>query len=802
MCESRRWAHVLAAALVGLWAVELAQAAERAYKTRNVIIAVMDGVRYSETFGDPQRELIPNLAKMAREGTLYTNYYNTGVTITRQGHSTIATGTWQTVFNGGPRQTMPPLWEYARNELGWSIKDCHVIFGKGFYSYAAGSSFPTYGKAFEPTFAINIGEKNAADEERVLARVFQAMDTDKPRLIFVNFGLTDHVAHSNQWEPYAEAIRHCDLLFGKLWEKVQSTPGYQDATTVFFTNDHGRHNGKPDQLKGGFNGHGDKCEGCQHIMLLVLGPDTPRGAAVARRALEVDIAPTVGELLGFQTPLAEGSVLTDCLAECLGVNQKLAKTPEAERALALRKLAQRDLLRTLADATLKRTPAELNPSPKPEAMPAAPAKVNPLLAGVGVELLLRGMLRAAEVTQDTRYRDFVESWAKAYLKEAETNPHVARILVELAAKGQPADGLAAAKKCAERYAGKGPSPAPDFEELVDAPFRAGFVARVAQVTKDPKLAEAARPALGLEGKAEEQLVREWQKLGVRPAPMACELIQKPPQAGAATVADSARLLALLDAAAAAPEDRIIRLACDLQQSACSRGIREIGGVWDDPTVSAVNLYGVLAAARLRRARPIQWVAEPAQEKKGRRGSQLPLWAHPEQFYKGAFPYAFDLLKYKVDENGHYGDGAPMADGAALLLFAEAKGARAIPGVGPAQAALPPVPKGATRVIIEFGGGQKTAWKGTVAVEKGQLVALRPYLLEGNDQLDAAARSFVCNTMRGTDGLALDLEGPDETAVTIAGTPQGISFTLGDLKAKQTIEAKAPGNNAIRATIAK
>ena len=37
---------------------------------------------------------------------------------------------------------------------------------------------------------------------------------------------------------------------------------------------------------------------------------------------------------------------------------------------------------------------------------------------------------------------------------------------------------------------------------------------------------------------------------------------------------------------------------------------------------------------------------------------------------------------------------------------------------------------------------------------------------------------------------------------MACTPKGISFTLGDLKAKQTIEVNAGRNNTIRATIAK
>jgi hypothetical protein len=771
--------------LAYLCAMQAAHGAQAAYKTKNVIIASMDGVRYSETFGDPKRELIPNLAKLEKEGTLFTQIFNTGVTITRQGHSTIATGTWQTVPLSGPRQTMPPVWEYARNELGWAPKDCWVIFGKGFYSYAAYSSFPTYGAKFAPSFISNIGEANHADDEKVLAQAVKVMGTDKPRLMFLNFGVTDHTAHSNKWEVYTDAIRHCDRMIAKLWEEAQSTPGYQDQTTLFFTTDHGRHNDKAGQLQGGFASHGDKCEGCQHIFLLVVGPDTKRGAVVDRRVLQIDIAPTAAELLGIQTPLAEGSVLADCLVEPLNLNRKIAKMPEAERGLALKKLAERDLLKTLADATLRRDAADLKLSP-------------------GVELLLRGMLRAAEVTQDKRYREFVETWAKEHLKERETNPHVARILVELAGKGGPASYLDVGKKCATQP----PSEATGTDAQLAASLRAGFLARVAQLTKDATLAEAAKIALGLEGKTEAQLVADWRKLGVKPVPMANEYMPRPPKAEPATLADSVRLVALADAAAALPQDRLVRLACDLQQSACSRGLSEKGGLWDDAAVSALNLYETLALRKVRRAHPIAWAeatAPAALKAKGNRQPAGPLWANPEQFYDCAFPYAFDQLKYKVDEAGHYGGGSPMADGAALLLFAETKGTPMAPVVGPNQVQsapqLPPLAQGCTRVILEFGGGQATTWKGTVSVEKGRLAALHPYLFEPSDKLDVAARTFECTTMRMTDGLVLDLEGADDTTVVMTCRPQDMSFTLGDLKVKKTIEVKAPGGNTLRATLA-
>ena len=66
------------------------------YKTENVIILVMDGPRYSETWGDPSHELIPRMANdLAAHGNIYTQFYNHGTTATVPGHTAITTGVWQ-----------------------------------------------------------------------------------------------------------------------------------------------------------------------------------------------------------------------------------------------------------------------------------------------------------------------------------------------------------------------------------------------------------------------------------------------------------------------------------------------------------------------------------------------------------------------------------------------------------------------------------------------------------------------------------------------------------------------------------
>ena len=63
------------------------------YKTKNVIIIVVDGVRYSETWGDSTHQYIPYFStKIADFGVVNTEFYNNEVTVTTAGFTAITTG--------------------------------------------------------------------------------------------------------------------------------------------------------------------------------------------------------------------------------------------------------------------------------------------------------------------------------------------------------------------------------------------------------------------------------------------------------------------------------------------------------------------------------------------------------------------------------------------------------------------------------------------------------------------------------------------------------------------------------------
>ena len=88
---------------------------------QNVVIVVIDGARYTETFGADSL-YIPHIWTQLRPlGTIWTNFRNNGITKTDPGHASIATGTWQFIDNKGViRPTQPTMFEYFRKESGAS----------------------------------------------------------------------------------------------------------------------------------------------------------------------------------------------------------------------------------------------------------------------------------------------------------------------------------------------------------------------------------------------------------------------------------------------------------------------------------------------------------------------------------------------------------------------------------------------------------------------------------------------------------------------------------------------------------
>lgn len=271
--------------------------------SQNVVIVVVDGARYSETFGAGEAT-IPRLWRDIRpQGMIWTNYRNDGVTKTTPSHATILSGVWQEIANdGSERSTAPTLFEYFRRETAAPESDACVVAGKEKLTSLAYSAHPDYGAPYGATVVA------ASTDSSVAWAVDSVLGHLRPRLLLVNFADVDRYAHDGDSAGYLGAITRADSLIGRLWQRLQADPFYRGTTTLLITNDHGRH-------ETDFTGHGDDCEGCRHIMLMAVGRSIPPGRTVNRLRQHIDIAPTVGDLLGFATPVAAGTtILADTVA--------------------------------------------------------------------------------------------------------------------------------------------------------------------------------------------------------------------------------------------------------------------------------------------------------------------------------------------------------------------------------------------------------------------------------------------------------------------------------------------------------
>ena len=274
---------------------------------RYVVIAVIDGARYSETLGDPNHQYIPRLWNIFRpQGIVYLSFYNNGVTTTTPGHSSILSGVWQHIANDGsePPHT-PTVFEYYRKALGRPAEDVQIILGKKKLAVLAASDFAGYGNPYAATVnrvdgSFNYNDSAAADNAR------RVILSKHPRISIINFPETDNAAHQGDKPWYLKSIHGADSLIVDLWERIQADSILHGRTTLFVTNDHGRH---LDSVKNGFIDHGDSCEGCRHIMCIAAGPDIPPGTVENTMWEQIDLAPTIGALLNFPLPYARGRVM-------------------------------------------------------------------------------------------------------------------------------------------------------------------------------------------------------------------------------------------------------------------------------------------------------------------------------------------------------------------------------------------------------------------------------------------------------------------------------------------------------------
>ena len=284
------------------WALLLALAAVApagaAIQTEHVVIVALDGERYSETLGDPTLAQCPRIGlDLATIGARPTEFRNMGWTITVPGMSAIVTAAYQYLANdGSERPHRPTLFEYLRAQQGTPDSLVRIVARKPKLDVLAHSDHPAYGAAYGAVAHVGYNSDVLAYEAARGELLHY-----RPRLMLVHLGDPDILGHANDWPGYLASIRVADSLVWRLWQDIQSDPVLAGRTTMLVTNDHGRH----DAGHGGFQNHGDNCEGCRRILMVMAGPDNHADFLLPARYDQRSVARTAAWLLGVTMPLAD-----------------------------------------------------------------------------------------------------------------------------------------------------------------------------------------------------------------------------------------------------------------------------------------------------------------------------------------------------------------------------------------------------------------------------------------------------------------------------------------------------------------
>jgi hypothetical protein len=285
---------------------------ESKYITKNVIIIVIDGARYSETWGDTSHQYIPRLSnQLSKSGIINTQFYNNGPTYTVSGHTSITTGYYQEIDNSGNEFPLyPSIFQCWNEKYQLSPQFSWIIASKDKLEILQNCLFIDFKDNYLPSTDCGIeGIGSGYRHDRVtLRKILNILNLHHPRLILVNFREPDYSAHTGIWEDYIHGVKITDEYAFKIWEYIQNDNYYKGKTTLFITNDHGRH---LDNVSDGFISHGDTCLGCRHINFFACGPDFKEDIILNTKREIIDISATISELLGFDMEFSQGEIMDE-----------------------------------------------------------------------------------------------------------------------------------------------------------------------------------------------------------------------------------------------------------------------------------------------------------------------------------------------------------------------------------------------------------------------------------------------------------------------------------------------------------
>lgn len=288
------------------------------YKAKNIIVVVMDGARYSETWGSSDHALIPYMdSVLSSEGVIYSNFENNGFTYTSSGHVSITTGYNQEIDNtGADIPSNPSFFQLWLKQTMNQSSSAWIVASKDKLEVLANCKTSKWKNKYQPSVNCGINGSGVGsgyrDDSLTMIEVMNVLNQHEPELLLINLKEPDFSGHTGNWQAYTEGVKKSDYYVYQLWNFIQEHPKYKNSTAFFVTNDHGRHS---DNVNVGFSSHGDNCDGCKHIFLYASGPDFHKNKTFSTSRNLRDLNATIQELLQLKARSTDGNLMIELFSK-------------------------------------------------------------------------------------------------------------------------------------------------------------------------------------------------------------------------------------------------------------------------------------------------------------------------------------------------------------------------------------------------------------------------------------------------------------------------------------------------------
>jgi hypothetical protein len=346
------------------------------HKTENVVVVMIDGMRWQEIYRGADPDLIKTLGPdalgapkeraayaekeyaratpaesraalmpflwgtVAKQGQLFGNrdlgsdsHVTNGYNFSYPGYNETLTGAPDAKINSNDNIPNPNVtvfeWLNKKPKFSGHVaafgawENFDGIFNKGRCNFPVNSSYEPFTAMREtPELALlnrlkTEGVRVWPDEvfdSPVFYTAVEYVKYAKPHVLFLGLGETDDWAHAGSYAEYLNAAHRSDMYIGQLWALIQSMPEYRDKTTLVVVPDHGRGEGPK------WTTHGQEAPESMQTWMAWIGPDTAaRGERKNAGAVtESQVAATLAALLGedyHAAVPATGAPIGDVLAK-------------------------------------------------------------------------------------------------------------------------------------------------------------------------------------------------------------------------------------------------------------------------------------------------------------------------------------------------------------------------------------------------------------------------------------------------------------------------------------------------------